>query len=75
MLNRTLRHGGNPVLTWNISNAVIVQDPAGARKIAKDKSIEKVDGAVALAMALGIAEREPPPLKSVYEERGLLTIG
>jgi len=33
-------------------NAVVDQDPAGNRKMAKDKSSGRIDGAVALAMAL-----------------------
>jgi len=62
VLDRRIRHGGHPVLRWNAANAVVVQDPAGARKIAKDRSIERVDGLVALAMALGVHAREPAPL-------------
>ncbi|MCG7985658.1 MAG: terminase large subunit [Candidatus Thiodiazotropha lotti] len=73
IVNKTLRHD-SPVLDWMASNAVVVSDPAGARKIAKDKSYEKVDGIVALAMALGLYLREPPRLESVYSERGILTI-
>ncbi len=44
---------GHPVLAWNTANAVVQIDPSGARKIAKDRSIERVDGLVALAMAIG----------------------
>lgn len=73
VINRELRHD-NPVLDWCASNAVTVQDPAGARKIAKDRAIERVDGLVALTMALGLYNREPPAFKSVYSERGLLSI-
>ena len=61
-------------LDWNASNAVAVQDPTGARKLAKDKSIERIDGLVALAMAIGLYNREPPPFKSVYEERGIIML-
>ena len=32
----------------------------------------RVDGAVALAMALGVAERAPPPKRSVYASRGVM---
>jgi len=74
ILNKQLRHD-SPVLDWCASNAVTVQDPAGARKIAKDKSIERVDGLVALTMAIGLYNREPPPFECVYgPERGLLSI-
>jgi len=50
-----LAHGGNPVLTWMASNAVAWQDPAGNLKPDKSKSGDKIDGIVALIMALGRA--------------------
>lgn len=53
-----LRHAGNPILTFCASNAVIEQDPAGNRKLAKNKSSGRIDGLVALAMALGGMDRE-----------------
>jgi phage terminase large subunit-like protein len=59
ILNRTLKHPKHPVLTWNVSNAVIEIDPAGSRKITKEKSIERVDGLVSLVMAVGLHAREP----------------
>lgn len=48
-----LDHGNNPVMRWQASNVAIQTDPAGNIKIAKNKSTEKVDGMVALAMAVG----------------------
>lgn len=53
-----LRHGGHPILTMCASNAVIERDAAGNRKLAKHKSSGKIDGLVALAMALAISGRE-----------------
>ncbi|MBW1672152.1 MAG: terminase large subunit [Deltaproteobacteria bacterium] len=44
-------HGNSPVLTWNISNVVITQDAANNRKMDKKRSYQKIDLAVALAMA------------------------
>lgn len=61
ILEGKLQHGGHPVLTWCCSNAVVQVDPAGARKIAKDKSLDRVDGLVALCMAIGLHAREPKP--------------
>lgn len=68
-----LRHGSNPVLNWMADNAVSVSDAAGNLKIAKDKSSEKVDGIIALIMALAGAtgENQGP---SVYETRGVLIV-
>lgn len=57
ILNNTLRHGANPVLTMCANNATIIRDPAGNRKIDKTKSSVRIDGIVALAMAAGVAER------------------
>lgn len=74
VLNNQLRHD-NPVLDWCASNAVTTTDPAGARKLAKDRAIERIDGLVALTMALGLYYREPPVYESVYMNRGLMTIG
>jgi hypothetical protein len=47
-------------------------DPAGSRKISKAKSREKVDGLVALAMALGFHAKEPVPQE--YDFSGPLVI-
>jgi phage terminase large subunit-like protein len=58
VLERNLIHPGNPVLTWNVANAVVVQDPAGNRKLDKSKARFRIDGAVALAMVLGLKARE-----------------
>jgi len=52
-----LRHGGHPVLTWCASNAKAQSDPAGNRKLDKMKSTGRIDGLVALTMALGTAAR------------------
>lgn len=62
--NDQLRHNGNPVMTMCAGNAVVVSDPAGNRKIAKDKATGRVDGIVAAIMAVGttnkLEEKEPP---------------
>jgi phage terminase large subunit-like protein len=63
ILERKLRHGGHPVLTANMMNAVVVRDPAGNRKLDKKKSTGRIDGAVALTMAVGVA----PMRKSVID--------
>lgn len=53
-----LRHGGNPVLNMCAANAVITRSPAGDRKLDKAKASGRIDGLVALAMALSAAGRE-----------------
>lgn len=57
---RKLRHGGNPVLTMCASNAVITRDPAGGRKLDKSKARGRIDGLVALAMAMNVAKPAEP---------------
>lgn len=56
---RRLRHGGHPVLTWCVSNAVAIRDPAGNAKLDKSRSTGRIDGAVALAMALNAMQMRP----------------
>ena len=48
-----LRHGGNPVTRWMMSNILLKRDPADNVKIDKAKSGDKVDGPVSIVMALG----------------------
>ena len=54
----TLRHPGNPVLTFCFSNAVATTDPAGNRKLDKSKARFRIDGAVATVMAFGLKSRD-----------------
>lgn len=55
LLARQLRHGMHPVLTMCAANATIVKDPAENRKFTKAKNTGRIDGMVALAMAIGCA--------------------
>jgi len=54
LLAGKLRHGGHPVLTMCAANATVAKDPAENRKFIKGKSTGRIDGMVALAMALGV---------------------
>ena len=74
MLGCKLEHGNNPVLRWNIDNLVIQMDPAGNIKPDKAKATQRIDGAVALIMALDRAMRHKGSVKSKYETEGLNTI-
>lgn len=51
--NGNVRHGVHPVLTMCAMNAVATRDPAGNRKLDKSKATGRIDGMVALAMAMG----------------------
>lgn len=64
LIEGELKHDGNPILTWNAANAVIEMDPAGNRKITKSKATGRVDGMVAMVMAVGklaTVEAKPKP--------------
>lgn len=76
VLAKKLVHGGHPVLRWQADGMAVVQDPAGNIKPAKDKSSRRIDGMVALIMALDRAMRHrDAPRKSVYSTRGISVIG
>jgi phage terminase large subunit-like protein len=55
---KKLKHPNNPVLNWNVANAVAVMDPSGFRKLDKSKARFRIDGAVAMAMLMGLRARD-----------------
>lgn len=74
VLERNIAHGGHPVLRWMMDNIFVRTDPAGNIKPDKEKSTEKIDGAVAAIMGLDRAIRNEGSTGSVYDERGILSI-
>lgn len=75
VLEKRIAHGGHPVLSWMMDNIHIRTDPAGNIKPDKQKSSEKIDGAVAMIMALDRAIRcGGNSGASVYDERGILIL-
>jgi phage terminase large subunit-like protein len=74
-LEQKIAHGGHPVLRWMMDNIFIRTDPAGNIKADKEKSTEKIDGAVATVMALDRAIRNGSNIGgSVYDERGIIIL-
>lgn len=73
---RELHHNGNPVLRWMMGNVAIYRDPNDNIKIVKHKSTDKVDGPVALVMAIGekLTYEMTKNVRSVYEDRGVIDI-
>ena len=55
IIGRRFRHGGNPVLRWNFDNIAVETDKAGNKSFHKGRSKDRIDGAVAAAMAVGRA--------------------
>ena len=76
-IEHQLQHDGNPVLTYCMSNVKVTLDAAGNRKFDKRLRNRRIDGAVALAMAVSaidIAEKPEIEGPSIYEQRGLLVL-
>ena len=71
LLNKRIAHGGHPVLTMCAANATVQADPAGNRKLSKIKSRGRIDGMVALAMAMSVAGT----WQSVEQEQSYLETG
>jgi phage terminase large subunit-like protein len=75
VLEKKVAHGGHPVLRWMMDNIYIRTDPAGNIKADKEKSTEKIDGAIAAIMGLDRAIRcGNVSTASVYDDRGILFI-
>lgn len=73
ILAQNLRHNGNPVMNWMMSNLVARKDSNDNIRPDKEKSNEKIDGGVALIMAFGRAVSNVCP-DSIYNERGLVVL-
>ena len=73
MMEGRIQHGGQPVLKWMSQNVVMRQDPAGNIKPDKEKSVEKIDGIVALIMGIDRCIRHQNNDSSIYDERGILS--
>jgi phage terminase large subunit-like protein len=63
-VSRNLRHGGNPLLRWAVSNAAALSDPAGNIKPDKSKSGDRIDPVVAAVMAVGRLVAHDAPSES-----------
>jgi len=64
ILGRQLRHDGDPVLSWNVSNVAVESDAAGNLKPSKRLSTQRIDGVVALILAIDMMERHATPTPS-----------
>jgi len=74
LMSGRLRHGGNAPLTSCAANAIIHRDIAGNRKLDKSKQTGRIDGMVALVMAIGAQATIEVEGASVYETRGVITL-
>lgn len=62
------QHGGHPVLRWNFANVAIQDDGKGNKSFNKSKSSDKIDGAVAAAMAVARAAAGEGQTKSIFDD-------
>lgn len=74
LVNGRIAHGMHPVLSMCAANAVVTKDPSGARKLDKSRATGRIDGMVALCMAMGSASMAEAPQANPYQERGLLYV-
>ena len=74
VLQGKLVHDGNPALTWMISNVVCHRDAKDNIYPRKERNENKIDGAVALIMALARAIANQTDGPSVYEDRGIYSL-
>lgn len=67
ILSHKLRHDGHPVLRWNVSNVAVESDPLGNLRPSKTKSTERIDGVVALIMAVDLMNRQAQAVPPSYQ--------
>jgi phage terminase large subunit-like protein len=71
VLAQRLRHD-SPLLNMAMANAKVLSDPAGNRKLVKNRSYGRIDPLIAAVLAVGGAKRAPEKMPSVYTKRGIL---
>jgi len=65
-------HDGNPCMDWMVGNVTVKPDAKDNIFPRKERPENKIDGPVALFMAMKLAQAGPGP--SVYESRGLISV-
>ena len=74
LLAGELTHPHDPLARWSFGNVRVAVDGNNNKKPMKNKSIERIDPTVALINAMAGAIKMEPR-RSVYESRGLRTVG
>lgn len=70
-----IRHGDNPILAWNVQNAVMRRTTTGLMQLDKSRASERIDGVAALINAIAASVADPIDFgASVYETRGVLVL-
>ena len=71
-MEQKIAHGGNLPLRLMIDNVYVRTDPAVNIKMGKEKSTERINGAVIAVMALDRAIQNEGSTDSAYNERGII---
>ena len=74
ILDRKLRHGGHAVLRWHATNVAVIQDSNGNMRPDKSRSRDRIDGVVALIMALGRLGVIGGGGRSAYDDHRLMVV-
>lgn len=74
ILDKKLAHGNDPVIRWMAANCVIYTDPNDNIKVKKEAVANKIDGVIAIIMALGRMKLNGGLQPSPYETRGIRTL-
>lgn len=74
LLNQEIRHNGNPVMTWCAANAVLMTDPAGNRKLSKERATGRIDGMVAAVMAIGTSMGTEQQSHNIPDDYEIVTV-
>jgi phage terminase large subunit-like protein len=68
VVERRIRHGGNPVAAWNANNVCVYTDATGMIKPDKGKSTEKIDGIAALVNGLALASTDEDDVSTSMDD-------
>lgn len=74
VIDGRFHHNGDPVLEWMVSNVVSHTDAKDNIYPNKEHRHLKIDGVVALIMAMGRAITKEAPTQSVYTKRGVISV-
>jgi phage terminase large subunit-like protein len=74
VLKGDLRHGGHPILTWCASNVIVESDAADNIKPNRKRSKEKIDGIIALIIALSRSILDREDERPEYLSSGMLSV-
>jgi phage terminase large subunit-like protein len=74
VLEGQFHHNGDPVLAWMVGNVVFHRDHKDNIYPNKAAPQNKIDGVIALIMAMNRMSQGEPPQESVYKERGVIAI-